>query len=65
MWGGEEATQISEHTAAEPRSTEMYEASTEGWKAVQARIHVTVRKSCQGILRGEIKELRQEPRFRG
>ena len=27
------------------RSTEMYEASTERWKAVQVRIHVTARRS--------------------
>ena len=51
-------TQISEHIAAEPRSTEMYEASTEGWKAVQVRIRITVRRSCQGIWLGERKELR-------
>ena len=38
-------TQISEPIAAEPRSTEMYEASTERGKAVQVRIHVTERRS--------------------
>ncbi len=53
-------TQNSEHIAAEPRSTEMYEASTEEWKAAQDRIHVTERRSCQGICRGGIKGLRQE-----
>lgn len=40
---------ISEHIAVEPRSTERYEATTEGWKTEQVRIRVMMQGSCQGI----------------
>lgn len=42
-------TKISEHIAVEPRSTERYEATTEGWKTEQVQIRVTMRGICQGI----------------
>lgn len=40
-------TRILEPIATEARSSEMYEDSTEGWKAEQVRILVTVRESSE------------------
>ena len=45
---GEIPTVRTEPIAAEPGSTEMYEASTEGRKAVQVRIHVNGAEELTG-----------------